>query len=284
MNRYLVACVLAVVLAGCKGGKTNASTQGDESWYVDSLEEPSSEEKQTEESLDELIAEEPMPLAAEELFDDFIFNFASNKKLQFERIVFPLVVNSGANVDTIRREDWKMEHFFMHQGEYTLIFDNESEMELVKDTSVSEAMVEKIFLEENFIRQYLFSRQGGRWRLHEVRNQTLPRNPNAPFLEFYHQFVADSVFQRASLSDEIDFVGPDPDDDFSQMEGVITPDFWEAFAPELPQKMLYNVVYGRQDPASLTKIFVIRGISNGLETELTFRQVNGRWKLIKLIE
>ncbi|MDE6011304.1 MAG: DUF4348 domain-containing protein, partial [Prevotella sp.] len=226
----------------------------------------------------------PMPVAADELFDDFIFNFASNKRLQLERISFPLPVNSGSKVDTIQKADWEMEHFFIHQGEYTLIFDSEEQREQVKSTSVSEAIVEKIFLNKAFVRQYLFSRSSGSWMMTEIRNQTLPRNPNASFLKFYHHFVSDSVFQHESLSEEIEFVGPDPDDDFSQMEGVITPDFWDAFAPELPSRMIYNVVYGRQDENANKKIFVIRGISNGQEVEVTFVRKGEQWKLKKLVE
>lgn len=172
----------------------------------------------------------------------------------------------------------------MNDGEYTLMFDSQEQMELMKDTALNNAIVEKIFLENEFIRQYIFIRNEGKWMLNEIRNQTLPRNPNASFIDFYHRFVTDSVFQRESLSEEIAFVGPDPDDDFSQMEGVITPDFWDAFAPELPQRMLFNVVYGRQDSTANEKIFVLRGISNGQELELTFRRENDRWRLTKLME
>lgn len=247
--------------------------------------ESEAEDLDEEEQLDELIAEEPMPVTVDELFDDFIFNFASNKRLQMERIEFPLVINSGAKKDTVQRDDWKMEHFFMHQGEYTLMFDSQEQMEHVKDTTLHQAIVEKIFLEDDFIRQYIFNRRAdGRWMLSEVRNQTLPRNPNASFIDFYHRFVTDTTFQHESLSSEIEFMGPDPEDDFSQMEGVITPEFWDAFAPDLPQRMLFNVVYGRQDSASNEKIFVLRGIANGLEMELTFRRDNGQWRLVKLIE
>ena len=231
-----------------------------------------------------LISEEPVPVTVDELFDDFIFNFASNRQLQLERIAFPLTVNSGTHKDTMQRGDWQMEHFFMNDGEYTLMFDSQEQMEQVKDTTLSEAIVEKIFLDEEFIRQYIFNRHDGKWMLREVRNQTLPRNPNASFIDFYHRFVTDSVFQRESLSEEIDFVGPDPDDDFTQMEGVITPDFWDAFAPELPQRMLFIIVYGRQDSTANEKIFVLRGIANGQELELTFRRENDRWRLTKLME
>lgn len=38
-------------------------------------------------STQNLIESTPMPKAADELFDDFVFNFAANRKLQRERIV-----------------------------------------------------------------------------------------------------------------------------------------------------------------------------------------------------
>ena len=78
------------------------------------------------------------------------------------------------------------------------------------------------------------------------------------------------------------FVGPDPDDDFVQMEGLITPDTWPAFAPQLPQKMIYNIVYGQPRKERDTKVFVLRGIANGLEMELRFKRVNNRWLLMKM--
>jgi hypothetical protein len=79
-------------------------------------------------------------------------------------------------------------------------------------------------------------------------------------------------------------VGPDPDDEFGQMEGVITPDFWDAFAPDLPHDTIYNIVYGHQNHHSDYKIFVMRGISNGQEVELTFHHEKDKWKLVKLTE
>ena len=45
-------------------------------------------------------------------FDDFLFNFTANKKLQYERIKFPLRVVEGDNVTAIDRKEWQMEKFF----------------------------------------------------------------------------------------------------------------------------------------------------------------------------
>src|SRR5574344_961456 len=66
-----------------------------------------------EDSAENIIAETPMPKAADELFDDFIFNFAANKKLQYRRIVFPLEVYRGGKVvKKVVKSHWPMEHFF----------------------------------------------------------------------------------------------------------------------------------------------------------------------------
>jgi len=286
MKNTLIAVGFSVfLLGGCKNAAPHYPAKvddtEDETSETVSLDElgPEEEEDQTL-----LLGDDPLPATVDELFDDFIFSFASNRQLQMERIQFPLIVNSGTKKDTLERDEWQMEHFFMHDGEYTLLFDSQQQMEQVKDTTLNDAIVEKIFLDNDFIRQYIFSRRQGKWMLCEVRNQTLPRNPNASFIDFYHHFVTDSAFQAESLSDEIAFAGPDPDDDFSQMEGVITPDSWEAFAPELPQRMLFNIVYGRQDSTANEKIFVLRGIANGQELELTFRRDHERWRLTKLAE
>ena len=130
--------------------------------------------------------------------------------------------------------------------------------------------------------QYKFRRVKGAWMLLEIETEPISSNHNASFLEFYHKFVTDSLFQAESLSSTVQFVGPDPDDDFARMEGILTPDTWPAFAPELPDRMIYNIVYGKPSRQSEQKIFVMRGIANGLEVEMTFRCIEGNWKLTKL--
>lgn len=233
-------------------------------------------------TLELLITETPMPRAADALFDDFIFNFVANKKLQKERIIFPLRTTENGKTELTQKDQWEMERFFMRQGYYTLFFDNDKEMALMKDTAVSEATVEKIQLKKNRVMNYLFQRIKGAWMLKEIRVTPLNENPNASFLAFYQRFVSDSVFQVKSLNETVQFVGPDPDDDFNMMEGVITPESWEAFAPTLPTKVLYNIVYGKPVAEGKDKIFLLRGVANGLEMELRFKKVGGKWLLMKM--
>jgi hypothetical protein len=233
-------------------------------------------------TLEQLLSEIPTPKAMDEFFDDFLFNFAANKKVQKARIIFPLTVHKADKDEQIEKSKWQMERFFMRQGYYTLLFDNDEQMQLSKDTSINQAIVERIQLKKDQVKDYVFSRIRGAWMLREIRETTISENLNASFLAFYQKFVSDKAFQVKSLNSMVKFVGPDPDDDFNMMEGVITPDTWEAFAPELPKKTIYNIVYGEPKPVGSEKIFILRGISNGMELELRFRKVGERWLLMKM--
>lgn len=233
-------------------------------------------------SLEQLLTETPPPKAMDELFDDFVFNFAANKKLQMTRIVFPLMVRKDSTTKPLDKGQWEMEHFFMRQGYYTLLFDNDEQMRMMKDTSITQAIVEKILLKKNLVKDYVFSRIRGAWLLREIRETPIEDNVNASFLSFYQRFVSDKDFQVKSINKTVTFVGPDPDDDFNMMEGIITPDTWEAFAPQLPSKVIYNIIYGQWKPVGNEKIYIMRGIANGLELELRFKRVNNRWLLMKM--
>ena len=282
MKRLLLcALVLTALMFSCKE-KRSAGIMDDVP--QDSIDMVQADTVENLDTLEQLITETPMPRAADELFDDFLFNFAANRHLQMERVAFPLMTVRNGDTTRVDKKDWKMERFFMRQDFYTVLFDNEQQMELVKDTSVSHAIVEKIYFNTGAVIQYAFSRIRGAWMLHEVKTEPISANHNASFLEFYHQFVTDSVFQTESLGGTVRFVGPDPDDDFARMEGILTSDTWPAFAPELPDRMIYNVVYGKPEKEGDTKIFVMRGIANGLETEMTFHRVDGRWRLVKLVD
>lgn len=277
MRKILIGMTALVVLMfSCTGNKAGQADGTDTDSVADTSEVADTD------TLELLITETPMPRAADAMFDDFIFNFAANKRLQKERIIFPLRQTEAGKTTTIERNHWQMEHFFMRQGYYTLLFNNEQQMALMKDTAVSEAVVEKIQLKKNRVTNYLFQRIRGAWMLKGVQVTTIPENANADFLTFYQKFVTDSAFQVKSLNETVDFVGPDPDDDFNMMEGVITPDTWEAFAPTLPGKVLYNIVYGKAQPSGNEKIFLLRGVANGLELELRFKKVGEKWKLMKM--
>ena len=278
MKRFILAIfAFVLIMFSCTGNKANQTEEMPADSVADSIDTTDVD------SMELLITETPMPRAADAMFDDFLFNFLANKKLQKERVIFPLRVTENGTITKIEKDDWQMEHLFMRQGYYTLLFNSDKQMQLMKDTAVSEAVVEKILLAKNQIKNYFFQRIKGAWLLREIKVTPLQSDANASFLVFYQRFVNDTAFQVKSISETVDFVGPDPDDDFNMMEGVITPDTWEAFAPTLPHKTLYNIIYGKPQEEGNQKIYLLRGVANGLEMELRFKKEGGRWMLKKLM-
>ena len=121
MKRCFIAFFAVVLLMfSCTGKKSGQLDEVPADSVADSIDTTEVD------SLEMLIAETPMPRAADAMFDDFIFNFVANKKLQKERVVFPLRTREGEKTTFTEKNQWKMEHLFMRQGYYTLLFsDNE---------------------------------------------------------------------------------------------------------------------------------------------------------------
>lgn len=280
MRKLLYAAFIAVCLTLVVAACSDKKPAEQQSPLTDSIVDTTATD-----TMEELIEEQPIPKAADELFDDFIFNFAGNRKQQLARILFPLTVKTGETVKKIQRKEWAIDHFFMTQGYYTLILDNRKQLNLPKDTSVSHVVLEKINLTDGEVKQYNFDRREGKWMLTSLSNVSMDAHGDASFLRFYQRFATDSLFQAESLNETVSFSGPNPDDDFEELVGDITPEQWPAFSPgELPSGMIYNIIYGKPMGNSHQKIFMLRGISNGQEMEMTFKRVGDHWKLFKLVE
>ncbi len=272
-----MTCVATLVFFGT--GCTERRSVAEDSVVVDSL----ANDSLPEDSLEVLLEEAPVPKAADELFDDFFFNYASNRRLQRERTDFPLNVVSYGKTSVLQQNKWATERFFMKQGYYTLVFNSRKQMSVVKDTAVSNVTVEKITFENNQLQQWYFNRVEGLWRLQKISYSSLDKHPDADFLKFYEQFVTDSVYQMEHLAQLVSVSAPDPDDDFSRMEGSVMPEQWPMFAPWMPSGTLYNIHYGSAAyKPSAERIFSICGIANGLATELTFRKESDTWNLVKM--
>lgn len=285
MGKYPVFIVFIIAVAtmcftatGCSDKKPVADTIGTDTTGTDTT----GMDTMAEDTLESIIAATPMPKAADELFDDFIFNFAANRKLQFKRIRFPLLVKDGDKASYVDKSRWKMEYFFMRQGYYSVLFDNERQINLVKDTTIKHVVIEKIYLTQSAVKQFIFDRIGGLWTMTAINNSGINQNANASFLRFYQRFSVDSAFQVRSMNSTVEFTSPDPDDDFNSQTGVIVPEQWSSFMPALiPKRIIYNIIYGQKYASNKQKVFVIRGIANGLEEILVFRNFDGAWKLVK---
>ncbi len=271
----LLACIMLTGMTGCmdRGTKPEALPLED-SIAVDSVEQ---------DSIVDMVESEPMPSAADELFDDFFFNYAASRKVQKERTHFPLPVITYGKRSEITSAQWKRENFFMVQGYYILVFNKANQLELMKDTTVGNVIVERIAMSREKVTRWYFARERGLWKLDSIDHISLRQYPDERFMRFYNRFVNDSLFQQQSLAEEISFTGPDPDDDFSTMTGEIMPEQWPMFRPWLPSGTLYNIRYGKAPyPVSGVRFFFIRGIANGLQTDLVFTRKGQSWHLKKV--
>lgn len=222
------------------------------------------------------------PSDADELFDDFIFNFATNEKLQKARTLFPLPYYKGDSCLRLQPKYWRHDYLFAKQNFYTLLFDREEDMELVGDTALKSVQVEWIYLKTHSVKKYYFERKEGIWRLEAINLRPIPQGDDEDFVSFYTRFSSDSVYQAAHIHEPLAYVTIDPDDEFSILETTLEASQWAAFRSIVPSDHLTNINYGqRNDDQSSTKMIKINGIGNGYSVVYYFRRRAGEWKLYK---
>ena len=233
----------------------------------------------------EIIAETPMPKAADQLFDDFFFNFIASPKVQKARIKWPLPIvtytDKQEHTVLMKKNQWKMDKFFRKQSYYTLIFDNEKQMSAAKSTKLDTVVVEKIKLREGSVTQYWFDHQNGKWEMNQIRNISFQDSKNASFLTFLQKFfTADG---RGMIKDPLPYHGADPNGEETNIITTTIPaSDWSTYLPTVPGDVIYNILYGQKYGEGKTKILDFKGLANGLETQLIFKKQKGDWRLVKI--
>ena len=228
------------------------------------------------------VKEEPKPMVADELFGDFIFNYASDDALQRQRTVFPLPYYDRDTPLKIEADFWKHDYLFTKENCYTLLFDKEEDMDMVGDTTLTSVQVEWIFLKTRMVKRYYFERKRGMWMLEAINLREMEKGENEDFVEFYTRFVRDSVYQSKHISHPLQFITIDPDDEFSILETTLDVDQWYAFRPVMPTDRLSNINYGQKnEDLSDTKILKVNGIGNGYSNIFYFRKRGKGWELYK---
>lgn len=272
---------LCVAMLCFTTGCNNKKVEPADSAKADSI--ATTDTTDTVDSVTEIIAETPMPKAADQLFDDFFFNFIANKKLQLNRIKFPLPVETNGNMtEQIARNNWKMERFFRPQGYYTLIFDNEEQAKYAKSTELDTVIVEKINLHQGIVKQFCFDHQDGKWKMNKIMNLSFEKKKNTSFLNFLKKFFANDG--RGSIKNPLPYSGLDPEGEgTNKVNTTIPASEWSTYLPEVPKNYIYNILYGQKYGEGKKKILVFRGLSNGVETQLEFKQKGNDWRLEKII-
>lgn len=276
MRTIIIGFIATACITGCSGSKKG---QGPDDWteaQIDSIEAVDSLQQLEEAAPAEL------PKNADGLFDDFIYNYAANTRLQKKRTHFPLPVREGESTSYIQESEWTHDSLFTHEAFYTMLYDREEDMDLDTNTDLNAVNVEWIYLDTHKVRKYLFRRQEGLWMLTGIEVKPTAEELDDDFLTFFHQFANDSIFQREHLAEPLKFVTSDPDDDFQILETTLETDQWFAFRPLLPTRRMTNVDYGQQFSKSAhRKIVDLRGIGNGNNSSLQFQRIRGEWKLVQ---
>ena len=272
--------LLGLLAIGCTDRRAAAS---DEEAQTDSL----AGDSLATDTIADLVEDAPLPKAVDELFDDFFFNFAGNRRMQMSRIAFPLAVVKGGQTAKLQRGQWRYSHFFMAEGFYMLLFDDIRQDSLSKSYGLRKASVEKLYLREDLMKEYDFRRdEGGQWQLVRIEHKPLGEHPCADFLHFYERFASDTAFQVRSLDEFVVMTAPDSDDeeDSGEVTGSIMPEQWPSFKPEIiPQGIVYCVNYGQHYSNDRQKVVVVRGVANGLSIEMTFHRKSDGWKLVRFM-
>lgn len=276
MRKIIAGVVLLSLLSACGNKKTNIDPFASITKEVDSI------RYRTDSLHQEQLSEEPIPIEADESFDDFIYSFASDPVLQRQRVKFPLPYYHSDGKSKIEERYWKHDDLFTKQNYYTLLFDQEADMDVVGNTQLTSVQVEWIFVKTRMVKRYYFERIKGAWVLEGINLQPIEKNEGEDFVEFFARFAADSLFQSRRVQEPLTFITTDPDDDFSILETTLDLNQWFAFKPVLPADRLSNIAYGQKnDYQSTTKILALKGIGNGFSNILYFHRKDGEWELYK---
>lgn len=276
MKRLLAGSLLLVFLFSCGNRKTKMDPFMNITHQVDSAAHIGDTLQQA------VLPQEPQPSEADELFDDFIFNYASDDALQRARTQFPLPYYKVDTPAKIEKDAWQHDSLFTNQRYYTLLFDRESDMDMVGDTTLTSVQVEWIFLNTRMVKRYYFERKRGMWMLEAINLRRMEKGENEDFVDFYTRFATDSLYQSHHITRPLAFVTLDPDDEFSILETTLDVNQWFAFRPSLPTDKLSNINYGQKnEDNSSTKILKVNGIGDGYSNVFYFRKRGGEWELYK---
>lgn len=276
MKKVFSGLLLLLFIAACGNKQKTSDPFAALTQMVDSA-------RQQPDSLQQPVEDEsPKPIEADELFDDFIFNYASDFALQRQRTIFPLPYYKDDTPVKIEKKYWEHDYLFSQQSYYTLLFDREEDMDMVGDTALTSVQVEWVYLKTRMVKKYYFERIKGAWMLEAINLRKIEKGENEAFVDFYARFVTDSVYQSKHIHTPLKFITIDPDDEFSILETTLDLNQWYAFRPILPTDRLSNINYGQKnEDQSTTKILKVNGIGNGYSTVFYFRKKRGEWELYK---
>lgn len=231
-----------------------------------------------------LFEEEALPDAVDELFDDFFYNFLDDDRFQGQRIAYPLPCKEGGEAEKLTKDDWHRFDHFNDQEVLSVLYEREQDYALSKDTSMQHVGVEWIQLKNDEVERFLFNRVEGKWMLTEIEKKRRSDMPNGEFLDFYAHFVADTVFQRHSLAENVKVILTSDDGEEEPEEELLNADEWFEMRNSLPlpTEEIVNVDYGQACISQNRKTLLLQGVSNGMQIKFKFTKDGEDWKLMEI--
>ncbi|MBQ0157932.1 MAG: DUF4348 domain-containing protein [Bacteroidales bacterium] len=270
---YFLVAVIALCFSCNGNGEQTAEAQQDS---IDSVIQDSI----LTDSLD-VVGQQLQNKRVDEFFDDFIFGFMKSRRQQLARIDFPLRHTVDGKTSYITRKQWRYDPMYSNQEVYTLVFADKRAMQVAKDTSLRNVIVEKLDIVRHYVWQYTFKRPKDQWRLQAIDAHTFDQSADRDFYNFYERFATDEAYQKQHIASSFAFSTFD-DENFERVEGTLEAVQWEDFRPELPTGEITNIIYGKKQRGSNTRILSICGLSDGMSCNLTFKKRNGEWVLTQL--
>ena len=220
-------------------------------------------------------------LEGDELFDDFFYNFVTDKDFQKNRVLFPITELINDEKIVLDKNNWNYDKTFNQIESYVQIIKDNSKVDISKDINLKNVKVELINIPEQLIKQYSFIKSEHSWHLNTIHIYPLKNNVNKFFWSFYEKFATDSVFQRRCLRTPIDFETYDIQQG-ETISGFLDVEQWFSFAPTFPSGIIININYGEPFVPKEDCVLVIRELSNSMASLLKFCKINGFWMLTKL--
>ena len=164
-----------------------------------------------------------------------------------------------------------------------MIYERDDDVEMQRDTALSAVSVEWFHLDDHYVERYNFHRISGKWMLTDFEKEETAHTPHASFVNFYAQFVSDTVFQKESVEFPLCIAGEDEDGE-GEKQTEISEEEWTEFRNEmpLPQHIMTNIDYGQAALSQNRKILLVQGLSSGLQVRYKFDRTHGRWHLYEV--
>ena len=274
---WLLLAVGVLLSCGNKGTAPYSISSPEEEEWEDSHSLEDTEEE-------ELELNEEMSPRLDGVFNDFLFAYLHSRSLRHERTANPLrLEHVGRPAEMLEEFDPEFEFGFLSGEYFTTLYGNASQMQAEDDEELEEDSIvslQRINLNDGTIRNFMFMREEGQWRLDAIHETTFTNDDLSDFLDFYARFCTDSLFQTQAIADPLHIVLQAPEGEEESIDGIIDADQWQSFCPEIPSGIISNIRKG-QNYSGHRIVLRKSGLSNGLQEVFTFTKERAGWRLTR---